>query len=221
MGNTPPPHGQLAQHLADRTLTPIISSATTLPSRSTDYSSQSQLEALTSLTSSAIAAFEAASRLGLGIPQRIMVETSPGPILLHSFLSPQSRSRLAQNDNTDERGIVEQAREELRSISATTEDDLSADEGGEEPASINGARNGEDANEDRNAQDGGNGDDEEEDTTQRPPLLIATVVAASVTELGDARRAAAQLERTGREIQREWLKEQQRIPDSVGHGGDG
>lgn len=51
--------------------------------------------------------------------------------------------------------------------------------------------------------------DEEEENSGRPPLLIATVVAPMATDAGAARRAAAGLERTGRDFQREWAREQE------------
>lgn len=38
-----------------------------------------------------------------------------------------------------------------------------------------------------------------------PPLLIGTVVARTAESAGDARRAAARLERMGRLFQREWI----------------
>lgn len=53
------PH--LSHHLSDPTFTPIITSS----------SSPAQTQALTSLTGTALTAYDAASRLGLGVPQRI------------------------------------------------------------------------------------------------------------------------------------------------------
>jgi hypothetical protein len=48
-----------------------------------------------------------------------------------------------------------------------------------------------------------------ENAVQPPPLLIATVLAPNAADAGEARRAAASLERTGREFQREWAREQE------------
>ncbi|KAK8131463.1 hypothetical protein PG984_007901 [Apiospora sp. TS-2023a] len=77
MANLPSQHPSLAVHLADRTRTPLISSAR----------SQQQAQALSALTHSALLVHESAMRLGLGSPQRVMVEhTSNGPFLLHSFI---------------------------------------------------------------------------------------------------------------------------------------
>lgn len=78
MANLPSKHPHLSLHLTDRALTPLITSART----------PAQLDALTSLTHAALSGREAALRLGLGAPQRIMVEHEVGgPVLLQSFLS--------------------------------------------------------------------------------------------------------------------------------------
>ncbi|KAJ4318958.1 hypothetical protein N0V84_006582 [Fusarium piperis] len=80
MASLPSQHPTLSLHLSDVTLTPLITSA----------SSQSHLESLTALTSSALSSQTAAQRLGLGRPQRLMVEyPERGPVVLHSYLDPR------------------------------------------------------------------------------------------------------------------------------------
>ncbi|KAI1149384.1 hypothetical protein F4825DRAFT_52947 [Nemania diffusa] len=79
MANLPFQHPDLAIHLTDSALTPLITSART----------QAHLDALTTLSHTALSAHESAARLGLGAPQRIMVERGDdGPVLLQTFLSP-------------------------------------------------------------------------------------------------------------------------------------
>ncbi|KAK8014195.1 hypothetical protein PG990_007491 [Apiospora arundinis] len=86
MANLPSQHPNLAVHLADRTRTPLISSAR----------SQQQAQALSTLTHSALLAHESAMRLGLGNPQRIIVEhSSNGPLLFQSFIETAA----AQHDS--------------------------------------------------------------------------------------------------------------------------
>ncbi|KAI1120574.1 hypothetical protein F5Y10DRAFT_121331 [Nemania abortiva] len=80
MANLPSQHPHLAIHLTDRALTPLITSA-----RGPD-----QIDFLTSLSHTALSAHESAQRLGLGVPQRIMVEHGEGPVLLQTFLNPHA-----------------------------------------------------------------------------------------------------------------------------------
>jgi hypothetical protein len=74
---------------------------------------------------------------------------------------------------------------------------------------------------------GGSGPEEDgaeveaESTMQQPPMLIASVIAPRAADVGDARRAAARLERTGREIQREWTREHEGSQEVVSNGEDG
>ncbi|RYO94038.1 hypothetical protein DL762_000786 [Monosporascus cannonballus] len=83
MASLPAKHPNLSLHLTDRALTPLITSA---------HASAQQLDALTSLSHTALSGHETASRLDLGVPQRVMVEHGGGggPVLLQSFLSPSS-----------------------------------------------------------------------------------------------------------------------------------
>ncbi|KAI1162818.1 hypothetical protein F5B18DRAFT_622279 [Nemania serpens] len=80
MANLPSRHPDLAIHLTDRALTPLISSAR----------AQQHFDSLTTLSHTALSAHESAHRLGLGPPQRIIVEHGEGPVLLQAFLSPRA-----------------------------------------------------------------------------------------------------------------------------------
>jgi len=200
-------HGssQFALHLADRALTPILSSSRQTPS-SSPAQSRSQAQALSSLTTTALAAFESASRLGLGIPERIMIETqSSGPLLLHSYLNPQSiqrpRSRRAQSRETansavERTGLI---------LGENTARGSAGDQDHE--VLVNGTFDGEDEN---------------TDEAQPPPLIVASVVAPSASDRVEARRAAARLESTARNFQREWIRDQEdsrhrtALPDEEG-----
>ncbi|KAI1810285.1 hypothetical protein GGS20DRAFT_568199 [Poronia punctata] len=84
MSNLPSQYPTLGLHLTDRALAPLITSA-----RNPD-----QLGALVALSQTALAAHETVQHLGLGLPQRIMVEHDDGPVLLQSFLRP-ARPRTA------------------------------------------------------------------------------------------------------------------------------
>ncbi|RYP20512.1 hypothetical protein DL765_002757 [Monosporascus sp. GIB2] len=88
MASLPAKHPNLSLHLTDRALTPLITSA---------RASAQQLDALTSLSHTALLGHETASRLGFGVPQRVMVEHGGGggPLLLQSFLSPSSSASSA------------------------------------------------------------------------------------------------------------------------------
>jgi hypothetical protein len=216
MATLPSSSSPLALHLSDRALTPIISSSHG-PASNNSAQLRSQAEALSSLTTTAITAYEIASRLGLGAPERIMIETSSsGPIIFHSYLSTESlqrpRSRRTPSGGSVRR-IVEQAREGMQPLMVTTDNDTGC--WGNSDNVVNGLGHIE-ALEDA-VHDGS------EDATQTLPLLIVSVVAPSAAEVGDARRTAARLERTGREFQREWSKGQEQATGSVGSedGEDG
>jgi hypothetical protein len=211
---------QISIHLTDRALIPIISS-----SRSNTSQSQSQAQALTSLTTAAITAYDSASRLDLGLPQRILVETSSsGPVILHSYLNPQSsqqpQSRHTRTINLNEREIVEQAREDLRPLSGTTEGSSVAGHRNEGADVVNGVVNGGDYSRGTDIGDGEQAE-EEDGAVQQPPMLIASVIAASAGDTLEARRAAARLERMGREFQREFMRVQEESGESVTGEEDG
>jgi hypothetical protein len=116
MANSQASNGPISFHLADRSLTPLIS--TSQPNNET---SQPQAQALSSLTSTAISAYDSASRLGLGLPQRVMIETRlSGPVILHSYLNSETSQRPqlqhARRVIVNGRNIVQQAREDLRPL---------------------------------------------------------------------------------------------------------
>ncbi|KAI1207127.1 uncharacterized protein F4807DRAFT_469408 [Annulohypoxylon truncatum] len=235
MANLPSQHPHLSLHLSDRALTPLITSART----------QYQLDALTSLSHGALSAHESALRLGLGTPQRIVVEhAGSGPVVLQSFLRADSRpssssattaaaanttnappSRHTNNNNNNPSSshtpgtttpaappnglglnphdppspspspsepstpvspsasptatAIERRLAQLQLQHGTTNNTNSIDDASSSP-------------EDANA----------------PPMLVGLVVSPSADEARDARRAAARLERVGREIQARWAEAQ-------------
>jgi hypothetical protein len=144
-----------------------------------------------------------------------MIETNAsGPVILHSYLNPQSLQPANNTSEVNGRGIVEQAREDLRPLSATTQESSVGPRGETSEAAVNGIEYGQDGVVEEGVS--------EESTVQQPPLLIATVVAPSAVEAGEARRAAARLEKMGREFQREWVREQEEQQrERVGDSDDG
>jgi hypothetical protein len=202
----------ISHHLTDHAGTLLVSS-----SQSTSRTSQSQSQALSSLTTAAITAYDTASRLGLGLPQRILIETSsPGPVILHSYLNSQSSQQLRPPSNGRE--IVQQAREDLRPLSGTTEGSSVVGMEGEgfNGVLVNGVEYGKHLEEAEGKEEG------DAQARQVPPMLVATVVAATAAEAGEARRVAARLERVGRQFQREWVREQEVQSDpEAGSGEDG
>jgi hypothetical protein len=193
-----PTSNNISHHLTDRTGTPLLSS-----SNNTQPQSTSQAEALSSLTIIAITAYDTASRLDLGLPQRILIETSsPGPVILHSYLNPQASQHVHTRASTNGRGIVEQAREDLRPLSGTT-DSSSVGEPPNAEVLVNGVDYGEYLQEAE-----GEGAEEEEGNGRKvPPMLVGTVVVATSADAGEARRTATRLERMAREVQRELARE--------------
>lgn len=174
MANLPAQHPSLALHLVDRSLTPLITSA----------QSQQQAQALVGLSQTALGAHETAQRLGLGIPQRIMVEhASNGPVLLQSFLNPGS----AQSPQGAQSSINGQRPRGTSAQGSSGHDHISTLLGDSE------ATEAEDVN--------------------APPLLIGTVIAPTSDAVLESRRAAARLERVGREVQAKWAELQN--PDGL------
>ncbi|KAH7026188.1 uncharacterized protein B0I36DRAFT_352087 [Microdochium trichocladiopsis] len=73
-------HPDLALHLSDRTLTPLVTSAR----------DQQQHDALASLSHAAFHAHQTAQRLGFGKPKRIIVEhANNGPLVLQTFVAAE------------------------------------------------------------------------------------------------------------------------------------
>jgi hypothetical protein len=267
----------IAIHLADRALTPLISSSAASLAQAevpllsssgpSNFTGRSQAQSLTSLTTAAITAYDSAARLDLGLPQRILIETtSRGPVILHSYLNPQLRSSSASQQQRPvssrsaagaARDIVGLAREDLRPVSSGTTDgaqeqEARGDEAGEEQADGSSTvaeedeegRRSEEAGSERGKQlvngtlheDSGKkkadtpgieapkGAQEGEDdpASVLPPLLVATVVAGSAAGTMEARRAAAKLERMGREFQKEFVREEAESPrEAIAAGEDG
>jgi hypothetical protein len=79
MANLLVSHPNLSLHLVDTSTTPILSTSSSHPE---------SLDALTALANTSLTAADAALRLGLGSPQRIVVEYSTGPVLLSAHLQP-------------------------------------------------------------------------------------------------------------------------------------
>ncbi|KAI8669076.1 hypothetical protein NCS57_00721600 [Fusarium keratoplasticum] len=172
MASLPSQHPTLSLHLSDVTLTPLITSA----------SSQSHLESLTALTSSALSSQTAAQRLGLGRPQRLMVEyPERGPVVLHSYLDPRDTAEASAAGNNNAAAAAASSR----------------------PGSAPGSSHGLDS---RSEPPSAKDDPRSEDAA---PLLVGVVVAGSAEEAREARRASARLERVGREFQKEWVAESQ------------
>ncbi|KAJ4265475.1 hypothetical protein NW762_004763 [Fusarium torreyae] len=174
MASLPAQHPTLSLHLSDVTLTPLITSA----------SSQSHLESLTSLTSSALSSQTAAQRLGLGRPQRLMVEyPDRGPVVLHSYLDPR--------DAVD--------------TTAGNSNNAAAPTSSSRPGSAPGSSHGPDSRPPRSEPTPPSHEDPRSEDAA--PLLVGVVVAGSADEAREARRASARLERVGREFQKEWAAE--------------
>ncbi|CAG9949713.1 unnamed protein product [Clonostachys rosea f. rosea IK726] len=148
--------------------------------------SQSHLESLTALSNTALASQTACQRVKLGAPERIMVEyPDRGPVILQSFLDPAAVRVPTQRHE--------------RSRPPTAKDEGSAN-GGSQKAGEWEAEVGE--VDDRPASS--DGDLQAEDA---PPALVSIVVAGSADQAREARKAAAKLERVGRDFQREWASE--------------
>ncbi|KAI6710324.1 hypothetical protein JHW43_007136 [Diplocarpon mali] len=180
---TAPSNNGFGLHLCDRALTPVMSSSRRSSSTESSSASRVQSQALSAVTVASISAYDTASRLGLGLPQRVMVETwASGPIALTSFLQSSGQGR----------PFVEHTPDTLHHINGTSD-------GSRETAGLlaNGTVHAE-------ASETGDGENKQ----QHSPLLIASVIASSSVEIGEARRAATKLERTGRDFQREWARKQ-------------
>ncbi|KAF7922565.1 uncharacterized protein EAE98_008091 [Botrytis deweyae] len=201
----------LSLHLTDLSLTPLIStSSSSRPSNSNSNSNSHakppQFQSLTTLTSTALSAYNASLHLNLGSPQRIIVESaSSGPILLHSFISPTSstphstsstrhRSRSTHTNALDTRTngsenlngvsnirsleILSAAREEMRPLSGTTEGSHSEQER-----------------------------HDVRDEGAQAPLLVGTIVARTAEHVGEARKAAHRIEIIAHGFQRELMRD--------------
>ncbi|KAI5926946.1 hypothetical protein F4810DRAFT_417676 [Camillea tinctor] len=239
MTNLPSQHPSLSLHLTDRSLTPLITSSRT----------PSQHQSLTSLSHTALSALESAQRLGLGVPQRIMVEHAPqhqhqhssgGPVLLQMFLASSTPSfpssapgGIGSGSGTSDdhaSGSTRTSTSQLRtgieptaaSASSAAAQQLSSLSLSGEPARLRGG-----ATLDNDPSDEEGGEEEEEggggvgvgeEDADAPPMLLGVVVAPTADEALEARRAAAKLERVGREIQARWTEAQGRRDGEDGVG---
>ena len=251
MANLPQKHPHLGIHLTDRALTPLITSART------QQQQQQQREALTALSRAALSAHEAASRLGLGSPQRVAVEhRDAGPVVLQSFMSASSASASPAPSSSSPAssrraghgrgggggggganggGIVsggyggprdqddrndpgrEDGGDTATAADAKDENEDNDDNRDEErrthdtlhntTARLRQVQLGHDDydNDDHNDREY-EGRSEDGDGADVPPMLVGVVVAPSADEALGARRAAARLERVGREVQARWAE---------------
>ncbi|TLD25614.1 hypothetical protein PspLS_06147 [Pyricularia sp. CBS 133598] len=88
MATIPQLHPQLSLHLADRSLTPLISTSRTLAAGSSSpEEQQKKQDALASLASTALTIHDAALHFGLGRPQRVLADYG-GPVMIQTFLDP-------------------------------------------------------------------------------------------------------------------------------------
>ncbi|EPQ66317.1 BgtA-21434 [Blumeria graminis f. sp. tritici] len=203
---------RLALHLADRALAPLFSSADFDTPRVPGLQSQTQAQALSSLTNTAIIAHDTSLRLGLGAPMRIMVEMqSSGPIVLQSFLNPSSINNSESDKNS--RSLIEIDEEPQKSIDSclgkgTTDRGSNGSKMCVPDISI---ANDKDVH-------GELGD--KKPISPSPPLLIAVVVAPTSVEAAEARRAASRLVRAGRECQGAWLRGRMEIDSESSLLGD-
>ncbi|SZF03958.1 unnamed protein product [Blumeria hordei] len=203
---------QLALHLADGALAPLFSSADFDTPRVPGLQFQTQAQALSSLTNTAIIAYDTSLRLGLGAPMRIMVEMqSSGPIVLQSFLNPSSIDNNEGNKNS--RSLIEIDGEPQKSIESclgngTTDRGSKGSKMCVPDLSIANDKDVHEEREDRNP------------ISPSPPLLIAVVVAPTSSEAAEARKAASQLVRAGRECQRAWLRGRMEIDSESSLLGD-
>lgn len=216
MATLPSIHPSLSLHLSDRALTPILSSSSNSPqtsdaapgSHSSTHESlhEIQADALADLTTTSVAAYDTASRLGLGLPQRIMVESvDNGPVIVHSYISPPRSQSAPMNEDAMGAALVKQTRALLRPVSQQT--DVGAGQGGQD---------------DHYGRHDISRDDEEEEESEgfEPPLLIATVIAPSGAEAVQARRATTKLERIGREFQRQWQQDERQRREAAQEQGE-
>ncbi|EFQ32374.1 hypothetical protein CGRA01v4_11259 [Colletotrichum graminicola] len=197
MASLPSQHPSLALHLTDRALNPILTSAR----------SQPQLEALSSLTTTALTAHAAANRFSLGPAQRIIVEHGPGsPVVLASFLNGADAL-----PNGGEASAAAATANNRASSSAPSRLVSSGVAAGTTSTAVSSAA--------ASARMGAIPDlgKSGEDSGSAAPMLVGVVAAATGEEAMEARRAAGRLERVGREFQYEWAAEEG-AGDALGDG---
>jgi hypothetical protein len=196
MTNLPSQHPTLSLHLTDLTLTPLISSS----------SSQSHLESLTSLTTTALTGQAAIQRINLGAPQRVMVEyPDRGALVLQSYLDPAASTASATTATASHHSS---SRPETPHQGHHSRPDTANGDGGGGGGDLRvSSSHGKGKSPARQP-------DAVISPEDAPPMLVSVVVAGSADQAHEARRAAEKLERVGREFQREWLE------DSSGRGNE-
>ncbi|KAL8376296.1 hypothetical protein RB595_007404 [Gaeumannomyces hyphopodioides] len=216
MASLPHHYPHLSLHLADRSLTPLVSSSSPSPS---SPSSSLRHDALARLASSALGVHDAASRLGLGAPQRVLVEYGPrGPLLIQTFLDPATAGAIAPGvPAASGRPPREAATASTVAAAAATAGPLGGgtDSLGTARRAVNGDYDHRDDGDQRAAyetphtDDQVHGDEAEPDALPPdvPPMLLGVILAPSPDEYSSARRATVRLERIGRQIQESWVAE--------------
>ncbi|KAL6866117.1 hypothetical protein ACO1O0_002219 [Amphichorda felina] len=202
MASLPAQHPDLSLHLTDSTLTPLITSS----------SSPSHLDSLTSLASTALTSHSAVARVNLGTPQRIMVEyPDRGAVVLQSYIDPQPPQEYRQQQlllqshqqkHHNHGPSPPPSRQPSRPVSSRADRHQPLVQPSPLPTTPTTL-----------ATTGGAQIDPED----APPRLVGVVVAGSADQTREARRAAARLERVGRDFQREWwATESSRVSDEEG-----
>ncbi|KAF4125665.1 hypothetical protein GMORB2_0909 [Geosmithia morbida] len=150
----------------------------------TSSSSPTHLDSLTSLASTALTSHTAASRVNLGCPQRIMVEyPDHGAVVLQSYIDPHQHHA---HDHHNQPSSSSSSRSASSIVGAARPSSAFAAATTATPALRSYTT---------------------PDPDDAPPRLVSVVVAGSADQAREARRAAARLERLGRDFQREWATE--------------
>ncbi|KAH0551689.1 hypothetical protein GP486_007092 [Trichoglossum hirsutum] len=163
-------------HLTDTSGLPILSSV------SSDSPSPTDTEAaLTGLTATYLQAQETASRLNMGVPKRITIETEKGGVVVvqSSITAPQSSSSSLPSSSSSP---------PLSSSTEDTSSPISRDRGPKPDPTAQPSKG--------------------EPAQPRVPTLISTIIAPSATQMAEARLATWSVEAMGRKFQKVWLAEQ-------------
>ncbi|ESZ91111.1 hypothetical protein SBOR_8511 [Sclerotinia borealis F-4128] len=200
----PPPNSNLSLHLTDTALTPLLTPT---------HANPPQTQPLTTLTTTALSAYNSSRHLRLGTPQRIIIETnSSGPILLHSFIAPPSTP--AQSNPIQDRSQTTHTRTHIHTHGHHIQIDINGIQNINGGSSVRGLEILAAAREEMRPLSGtteGSPVEEEphdvRDEGEQAPLLIGTVVARSAEQLGEARRAAHTIEILANGLQRELTKD--------------
>ncbi|KUI61757.1 hypothetical protein VP1G_08922 [Cytospora mali] len=155
-------------------------------------------EALTSLSSTALSAYDAAKRLGKGAPLRTMVEYPDGGlVVLHSYMCPMSLALGTPGRNASSTSLQTAAGAVAALVPSSEERGLTASMNygdGERPrtptANTTITATARPLSSGLMDPAGLDSDDEGEDSPNAPPMLISTVVAPRAEDLREARRAA-------------------------------